>query len=123
MTDAASERRPAGELEASVLAALCAATEPRTAAEVRAAIPQELARTTVATLLARLHDKGAVGRTPGRRGFLYFAVEDAHSLTAQRMHRELDQDDDRSTVLARFVKGLSPSDEAELKRLLEGGSR
>ncbi|MFF7969683.1 BlaI/MecI/CopY family transcriptional regulator [Streptomyces sp. NPDC007903] len=123
MTDAAGERRPAGELEASVLAALCAASEPQTAAEVRAAIPQELARTTVATLLARLQEKGAVGRTPGRRGFLYYAVEDSHSLTAQRMHRALDQDDDRSTVLARFVKGLSPSDEAELKRLLEGGGQ
>ncbi|MGW3114940.1 BlaI/MecI/CopY family transcriptional regulator [Streptomyces sp. NPDC001091] len=123
MTDAVGERRPAGELEASVLAALCAADQPRSAAEVRAAIPQELARTTVATLLARLHEKGAVGRAPGRRGFLYFAVDDAHGLTAQRMHRELDQDDDRSTVLARFVERLSPDDEAELKRLLEGGGR
>ncbi|MFG3197481.1 BlaI/MecI/CopY family transcriptional regulator [Streptomyces sp. NPDC048208] len=123
MTDAVGERRPAGELEASVLAALCAADQPRSAAEVRAAIPQELARTTVATLLARLHEKGAVGRTPGRRGFLYFAVDDAHGMTAQRMHRELDQDDDRSTVLARFVERLSPDDEAELKRLLEGGGR
>ncbi|MEU6241669.1 BlaI/MecI/CopY family transcriptional regulator [Streptomyces sp. NPDC047024] len=123
MTDAAAERRPAGELEASVLAALCAAGRPRSAAEVRAAIPQELARTTVATLLARLHDKGAVDRTPGRRGFLYFAVEDSHGLTARRMRQELEQDDDRSIVLARFVEGLDPADEAELKRLLEGDGR
>ncbi|MFE9818439.1 BlaI/MecI/CopY family transcriptional regulator [Streptomyces sp. NBC_00236] len=120
MTEATGERRPAGELEASVLAALCAAGGPQSAAEVRAAIPQELARTTVATLLARLHEKGTVGRAPGRRGFLYFAVQDSHGLTARRMHRELDQDDDRSTVLARFVAELSPADEAELKRLLEG---
>ncbi|MEU4152747.1 BlaI/MecI/CopY family transcriptional regulator [Streptomyces sp. NPDC026659] len=123
MTDAAAERRPAGELEASVLAALCAAGRPQSAAEVRAAIPQELARTTVATLLARLHEKGAVDRTPGRRGFLYFAVADSHGLTARRMRHELEQDDDRSIVLARFVEGLDPADEAELKRLLEGGGR
>ncbi|MFE6699238.1 BlaI/MecI/CopY family transcriptional regulator [Streptomyces sp. NPDC057718] len=123
MTDSTGERRPAGELEASVLAALCAARRPQSVAEVRAAIPQELARTTVATLLARLHEKGVVARTAGRRGFMYLAVEDAHGLTARRMHQELDQDEDRSTVLARFVEGLSADDEAELKRLLEEDSR
>lgn len=58
MTDTMGERRPAGELEASVLAALCAVGRPQSAAEVRAAIPQDLARTTVATLLTRLHEKG-----------------------------------------------------------------
>lgn len=120
MTDSEGERRPAGELEASVLAALWAAGAPQSAAQVRAAIPQDLARTTVATLLARLHDKGVIGRRPGTRGFVYFAVEDAHGLTARRMHRALDQvGDDRSLVLARFVEGLTPHDEAELRRLLE----
>ncbi|MCW8218895.1 MULTISPECIES: BlaI/MecI/CopY family transcriptional regulator [Streptomyces] len=121
MTDTVGERRPAGELEASVLAALCAAGRAQSAAEVRAAIPQKLARTTVATLLTRLYEKGAVGRTPGRRGFLYVAVADSHGLTARRMRQELEQDDDRSVVLARFVEGLDPADEAELKRLLGGG--
>ncbi|MFG2652079.1 BlaI/MecI/CopY family transcriptional regulator [Streptomyces sp. NPDC048436] len=120
MTDSAGERRPAGELEASVLAALWAAGKPQSAAQIRTSIPQSLARTTVATLLARLHEKGVVDRRPGGRGFVYFPVEDSHGLTARRMHRELDQDGDRSTVLARFVEGLSSTDEAELKRLLEG---
>ncbi|WP_328676818.1 BlaI/MecI/CopY family transcriptional regulator [Streptomyces sp. NBC_00322] len=123
MADAYGERRPAGELESSVLAALWAAGKPQSAAEVRAALPQPLARTTVATLLARLHEKGAVGRSPGGRGFVYFPVDDSHGLTARRMHRELDQDGERSIVLARFVQGLSPADEAELRRLLEGGSQ
>ncbi|MYT74953.1 MULTISPECIES: BlaI/MecI/CopY family transcriptional regulator [unclassified Streptomyces] len=120
MGETDGERRPAGELEASVLAALGASSLPLSAAQVRAAIPQELARTTVATLLARLHEKGAVGRAPGKRGFLYSAVDDAHGLTARRMRRELEQDDDRGMVLARFVQGLSADDEAELRRLLEG---
>ncbi|MCX5134542.1 BlaI/MecI/CopY family transcriptional regulator [Streptomyces sp. NPDC060011] len=123
MTDSDGERRPAGELEASVLAALWAAGKPLSAAQVRAAIPQPLARTTVATLLVRLHEKGAVGRSPAARGYAYFPVADSHGLTARRMHRELDQDDDRSMVLARFVERLSPHDEAELRRLLEGGGR
>ncbi|MFE9431145.1 BlaI/MecI/CopY family transcriptional regulator [Streptomyces sp. NPDC006640] len=123
MTDSDGERRPAGELEASVLAALWAAGKPLSAAQVRAAIPQPLARTTVATLLVRLHEKGAVGRSPAARGYTYFPVADSHGLTARRMHRELDQDDDRSMVLARFVERLSPHDEAELRRLLEEGGR
>jgi predicted transcriptional regulator len=123
MADTDGERRPAGALESSVLAALWAAGEPQTAAQIRAAIPQPLARTTVATLLARLYDKGAIGRNAGGRGFAYFPVEDSHGLTARRMHRELDQDADRGVVLARFVKGLNPDDEAELRRLLEGSSQ
>ncbi|TXS43256.1 BlaI/MecI/CopY family transcriptional regulator [Streptomyces sp. uw30] len=122
MTDTEGERRPAGELEASVLAALWAAGAPQSAAQVRAAISQDLARTTVATLLGRLCEKGLVGRQPGRRGFVYFAVQDSHGLTARRMHRELEQGGgDRSLVLARFVEGLNPNDEAELRRLLEEG--
>lgn len=119
MADTEGERRPAGELESSVLAALWAAEEPQTAAEVRTAMPQPLARTTVATLLGRLHDKGIIGRAAAGRGYAYFPLEDSHGLTARRMHRELDQDGDRSTVLARFVDGLSPQDEAELRRLLD----
>ncbi|MFG2308661.1 BlaI/MecI/CopY family transcriptional regulator [Streptomyces sp. NPDC048566] len=123
MTDSDGERRPAGELETSVLAALWAAGKPLSAAQVRTAIPQSLARTTVATLLVRLHEKGAVGRSPAARGYLYFPVADSHGLTARRMHRELDQDGDRSLALARFVERLSPDDEAELRRLLDGGGR
>ncbi|MFE4454819.1 BlaI/MecI/CopY family transcriptional regulator [Streptomyces sp. NPDC056796] len=119
MADMEGERRPAGELEGSVLAALWAAGGPQTAAQVRSAIPQPLARTTVATLLGRLHDKGVIGRSPAGRGYVYFPLEDSHGLTARRMHRELDQDGDRSTVLARFIDGLTPQDEAELRRLLD----
>ncbi|MGW2278734.1 BlaI/MecI/CopY family transcriptional regulator [Streptomyces sp. NPDC001770] len=119
MADTEGERRPAGELESSVLAALWASEKPQTAAEVRTAMPQPLARTTVATLLGRLHDKGVIGRTSAGRGYAYFPLEDSHGLTARRMHRELDQDGDRSTVLARFVDGLSAQDEAELRRLLD----
>ncbi|WP_055523754.1 BlaI/MecI/CopY family transcriptional regulator [Streptomyces graminilatus] len=123
MTEGDGERRPAGELEASVLAALWAAGKPQSAAEVRAVMPQPLARTTVATLLVRLHDKGVVGRSPAKRGFVYFPVEDSHGLTARRMHRELDQDEDRSTVLARFVEHLTTEDEQELRRLLDENGR
>ncbi|MET9931906.1 MULTISPECIES: BlaI/MecI/CopY family transcriptional regulator [unclassified Streptomyces] len=121
MAEGAAERRGAGELEASVLAALWAADGPLTAGQVQRRLAVELARTTVTTILSRLFEKGTVGRERSGRGFAYFPVRDAHGLTARRMHRELDKDDDRQTALARFVSELGPEDERILRDLLEGG--
>ncbi|GHJ42582.1 BlaI/MecI/CopY family transcriptional regulator [Streptomyces sp. TS71-3] len=123
MSDTGAERRAAGELEASVLAALWAAGGPRTAAQVQESLPMPLARTTVATILARLHEKGAVLRERAGRGYAYSPAQDAHGLTARRMHHELDKDSDREVVLARFVSQLSPDDEQVLRGLLEAGGQ
>ncbi|GAA4116623.1 MULTISPECIES: BlaI/MecI/CopY family transcriptional regulator [Streptomyces] len=112
-------RRPAGELEAGVLAALWAAGAPLTPGEVQAGLGGRLARTTVTTILSRLHDKGAVTRTRVGRGYAYTPTEDAPGLTARRMHTELAKEEDRSTVLARFVSQLSDEDEQLLRALLE----
>lgn len=120
--DARDERRPAGGLEASVMAALWAADGPLTPGQVQAGLGADLARTTVTTILSRLHDKGVVERQRRGRGFVYFPVQevqDAHGLTARRMHTELDRDSDRETVLARFVAQLNPDDERILRDLLE----
>ncbi|GCB44607.1 CopY family transcriptional regulator [Streptomyces sp. SA15] len=123
MTDAKDERRPAGELEAAVMAALWAAGAPLTAGRVQTELGSQLARTTVTTILTRLHEKGVVGRERQGRGYAYFPVQDAPGLTARRMHTELDRDTDRETVLARFVAQLSPDDEQLLRQLLEGEER
>ncbi|MFJ6738994.1 BlaI/MecI/CopY family transcriptional regulator [Streptomyces sp. NPDC091279] len=119
MTDAKDERRPAGELEAAVMAALWAAGVPLTAGRLQTELGLGLARTTVTTILTRLHEKGAVSRARQGRGYAYVPVQDAPGLTARRMHTELDRDTDRETVLARFVAQLSPGDEELLRRLLE----
>ncbi|MGW0996041.1 BlaI/MecI/CopY family transcriptional regulator [Streptomyces sp. NPDC002520] len=119
MTDAKDERRPAGELEATVMAALWAAGVPQTPGQVQLTLAADLARTTVTTILTRLHDKGVVARHRQGRGYAYLPVQDAHGLTARRMHTELDRDTDRETVLARFVAQLSPDDERILRDLLE----
>ncbi|GHI09951.1 CopY family transcriptional regulator [Streptomyces cellostaticus] len=119
MTDDKDERRPAGELEASVMAALWAAGAPQTAGQVQLSLGADLARTTVTTILTRLHDKGMVERQRQGRGYAYFPLQDAQGLTARRMHTELDRDSDRETVLARFVAQLSPDDERILRDLLE----
>ena len=123
MTDAKDERRPAGELEASVMAVLWGAGAPQTPGQVQRSLGADLARTTVTTILTRLHDKGVVERRRQGRGYAYYPVQDAHGLTARRMHFELDRDSDRETVLARFVAQLSPDDERILRDLLESGER
>ncbi|MDO0930013.1 BlaI/MecI/CopY family transcriptional regulator [Streptomyces sp. TG1A-8] len=123
MTEAKDERRPAGELEASVMAALWSADGPRTPGQMQTDLAVDLARTTVTTILTRLHDKGVVGRERQGRGYAYYPVEDAPGLTARRMHSELERDTDRETVLARFVARLSSGDERVLRELLESGER
>ncbi|MFF3540562.1 BlaI/MecI/CopY family transcriptional regulator [Streptomyces platensis] len=116
-----ARRRPAGELEASVLAALWAAEGPLSPAAVQSALGGRLARTTVTTILTRLHDKGAVSRSRAGRGYAYSPLQDSAGLTARRMRNELDKQHDRGTALARFVSQLTIED-AELLRKLLGGA-
>ncbi len=121
MPEPSAGRRPAGELEASVLAALWAAGgRPLTPADVQRELGTALARTTVTTILARLHEKGSVSRARSGRGYAYLPVQDSPGLAARRMRSELDKSasDDRGTVLARFVSGLDPDDEKVLRELL-----
>jgi predicted transcriptional regulator len=121
MPEANAGRRPSGELEASVLAALWAAGgRALTPADVQRELGTALARTTVTTILARLHEKGSVSRTRSGRGYAYLPVQDSPGLAARRMRTELDKSagDDRGTVLARFVSGLGPDDERLLRELL-----
>ncbi|MDF6040619.1 BlaI/MecI/CopY family transcriptional regulator [Streptomyces sp. JH14] len=120
---AVPERRPAGELESTVLAALWAADAPLTPGQVQGSLGAPLARTTVTTILTRLYEKGTVSRTRSGRGFAYTPTEDAPGLTARRMHSELQKEEDRSTVLARFVSQLTDEDEQLLRRLLDGDAR
>ncbi|WP_034092609.1 BlaI/MecI/CopY family transcriptional regulator [Streptacidiphilus albus] len=121
MTEIGPQRRHPGELEAGVLGVLWAGSGPLTPADVQSALGGGLARTTVATILSRLHEKGVVVRTRVGRAFAYAPAQeaqDAPGLAARRMRSELDKGADRQTVLARFVSGLSPDDEQLLRALL-----
>ncbi|WP_327360188.1 BlaI/MecI/CopY family transcriptional regulator [Streptomyces sp. NBC_01296] len=120
MGDRNPERRPAGELEASVLAALWAADGPLSPGQVQEIMGGSLARTTVTTILSRLYEKGTVTRKRSGRGFAYVPTENASGLTARRMHAELAKDEDREAVLSRFVSQLSSEDERLLRALLDG---
>jgi predicted transcriptional regulator len=113
-------RRAAGELESGVLAVLWQAGGPLTAAQVNEALPGGLAYTTVLTILARLHAKGALTRERAGRGYAYRPVRDEATYTAEQMVTLLDRGSDRQAVLAQFVSELSSEDEELLQQLLRG---
>lgn len=113
-----SRRRPAGALEAEILAALWAAGRPLTPGEVLEELGDRLAYTTVMTALSRLHEKGAVERERSGRAYAYTPVLDQAGIAATRMRALLDAREDRRAVLARFVGSLSDDDERALAALL-----
>lgn len=119
--------RAAGALEREVLASLAAAGRPLTAGEVLSDLGGELAYTTVMTTLSRLHAKGALSRRPAGRAYAYTLTTPLDalpaSLTASRMRRLLDADDDHASVLASFVAHLDEDDERLLAELIDERSR
>jgi predicted transcriptional regulator len=116
--DDGSARRAAGELESAVLGVLHAAGEPLSPGTVRERLGSDLAYTTVVTILSRLHAKGVLERARAGRAYLYAPVADEPGLAARRMATVLAAEPDREAVLARFVSGLSESDEQSLRRML-----
>lgn len=115
-------RRGRGELEAKILALLWTADRPMTAVDVRSALGDELAYTTVVTILSRLHAKRVLRRERSGRAFAYQPVADEPGLAARRMRQVLDGEAERDAVLARFVSELSDEDEGVLRRLLDDGA-
>jgi predicted transcriptional regulator len=106
--------RPHGGLEQQVFAVLAAAGTALTPGQVRDRLDDDLAYTTVMTVLARMLDKGLVTRNRAGRAYAYTAVVDQAEVAASQIHRLLDARDDRAAVLTRFAAGLS----AEESRLL-----
>ena len=114
----AASRRPAGALEAEVLALLRAAGAPLSPGQVRDRLTaDELSYSTVVTILSRLHAKGLLSRQRDGRAFAYTVVDEA-SLAASRMNQALAVGRDHDAVLTRFVSGLSGRDTQLLRQLL-----
>ena len=114
----ATSRRPAGALEAEVLALLRAAGTPLSPGQVRDRLrADELSYSTVVTILSRLHAKGLLSRQRDGRAFAYTVVDEA-SLAARRMNQALAVGRDHDAVLTRFVSGLSGRDARLLRQLL-----
>ncbi|MCD0449779.1 BlaI/MecI/CopY family transcriptional regulator [Actinocorallia sp. API 0066] len=111
-------RRAPGDLEREIMAALQAAERALTPREVRAALGESLAYTTVLTILVRLEGKGVLERGRRGRAFAYRPVADDTGLAVRRMHQLLDAQPDREVVLTRFLDSLSAGDEDLLRRML-----
>ena len=118
-------RRAHGTLESAVLTILWQAGEPLSPAEVRERLAvhdrdgaEELAYTTVVTILTRLVEKNALKRERDGRAFRYAPVSDEAGLAARRLTAVLDQSPDRDAVLSRFIEHLPDRDEQVLRDLL-----
>jgi predicted transcriptional regulator len=114
----ASGRRAFGQLEGDVLAVLWAAEEPLTTGQIQAALDGQLAYTTVATILGRLHDKGLVAREKSGRSHAYWPTADEVDVVSTGFRAVLTRSHDRRALLQGFVDSLSPDDEVVLKALL-----
>ena len=123
-----SVRRAPGTLEKQIWTLLVEAGQPLTAGEVRERLGEQapgqapLAHTTVVTILGRLHTKGLLTRSLEGRAHRYAPATTSEGIAATRMHQALAGEGDHEAVLASFVSGLSGTDGALLRRLLDDES-
>lgn len=113
-----NERRPTGALEQELLLHLWSLGHPATPAEVLDELDDDLAYTTVMTVLTRLWEKGLVVRTRRGRAFAYEPVVSEAELTARRMHESLEASSDPKAALVTFVGTLSRPQARALQMLL-----
>ena len=118
-----NERRPTGGLEQEVLLQLWALGRPATPAEVLDALDDDLAYTTVMTILTRLWQKRLVARKRRGRAFAYEPVVSEAELTARRMHESLSASSDPKAALVTFVGTLSSSQARALRAMLNEAQR
>lgn len=112
-----------GSLEAKVMQVAWA--DPQTHLQVRDVlerIDDELAYTTVMTVMARLHDKGLLRRRRQGRAWAYRAASSQDAYTAGAMVDVLAGAGNRTAALLHFVADLEPGEAEELRRLLGDGA-
>ncbi|TLP79478.1 BlaI/MecI/CopY family transcriptional regulator [Nesterenkonia sphaerica] len=107
-----------GELERSVMSLLWDSAQPLSANEVCELLDEDLAVTTVLTVLARLEKKGMVRRERASRPHRYAAVASREEHTVEMLNEVLGTVPDREVVLARFIGSVSDSEAAALRRIL-----
>ena len=118
-----------GELERSIMERLWSNDEPVSAAELRDELAHktsagnELALTTMLTVLSRLERKGFVDRDRKVRPHVYFAVTSRADHTAELLQQALGAEPDRATALAHFVGQVTPQEAETLRQLLEQRAR
>lgn len=110
-----------GELERQVMDIVWDAPEPMTARNVLDALSphQDLAYTTVATVLGNLARKGMVTRAAGKRILTFTAQQPRSAYIAGLMHDALATTDNRETAFMHFVQESTSEDIVLLRRLLD----
>jgi predicted transcriptional regulator len=89
-----------------------------TPAEVREALTDDLAYTTVMTILTRLWEKGLAEREQQGRSYAYRPAMSEAELTATRMREMLATASNRKAALSSFVDSLSKRDATALRAML-----
>lgn len=109
-----------GELEAAVMKVLWERGGWLNPGEVHEVLAAErpLAYTTVMTILVRLWQKGRLERQRDGRAFVYRPYLSREEHAATRMGELLSGAGDRPAVLSHFLSTLSPTDRAQLRRIL-----
>ncbi len=113
--------RTLGELERQVMDRLWDAGKPMSVRDVLALLDnQDLAYTTVMTVLDRLGRKNLVTRTRDGRAFLYSPANAREELTSELMNAALDSAGrDRTAALVHFTENVSPEEAAAMRAALE----
>ncbi|MDZ5078363.1 BlaI/MecI/CopY family transcriptional regulator [Nesterenkonia sp. HG001] len=108
-----------GDLERSVMSLLWDSNESLSANDVRDRLDEDLAVTTVLTVLSRLEKKSLVTRERSSRPHRYSAAASREEHTVEMLKEVLGTASDREAVLARFIGGVSDSEAAALRRILK----
>lgn len=117
---AAVARRHMGELEAAVMNVLWDHGGWLTPGQVHAVLAEDrpIAYTTVMTILVRLREKGRCERQRDGRAYAYRPYQTREEHAAARMGDMLVGVGDRPAVLNHFLRGLTPADRDQLRRML-----
>ncbi len=116
-------RRPDGALEHDIMTVLSGTREPLQPGDVKERFRTDLAYTSAATVLGRLHAKGLLERTGSGRAFGYLAKVDESELAARRINDVLSAASNRSAVIAGFFGSLSRRDANALRKMLDESER
>ena len=115
-----SNKRKQGELESQILGCLWDRPEGLTSQQILALMgDDDLAITTVLTVLSRLSDKGLVSREQASgRTFLFKSTSSREQHTASMLLSALENTENPALVFSHFTSGLTAQHIESLKRAL-----
>ncbi len=115
-----SNKRKQGELESEILGCLWDRPEGLTSQQILALMgDDDLAITTVLTVLSRLSDKGLVSREQASgRTFLFKSTSSREQHTASMLLSALEKTDNPALVFSHFTSQLTQEQIASLKKAL-----